>query len=245
MSHDFHTESSTSRFAAVAPRSAGAVYDARPAPPAMAPMPVALKREPFLKRPLDVLLSGVMLLVSAPVWLAIVLAIKLEDGGPIFYEQDRWGRGAVSFRVRKFRTMIPDSDRKFGVQQATEKDHRITRVGRVLRAMGLDELPQLLCIFLGQMSFVGPRALAMAERDRDGKPLQYHLHPDFAERLAVRPGLTGTATIYLPKDATPDRKFEVDLEYVRTQTFWLDVRLIALSFWISFRGRWETRGSKV
>jgi lipopolysaccharide/colanic/teichoic acid biosynthesis glycosyltransferase len=204
-----------------------------------------IRREPLLKRPLDVALSAAMLAASAPVWLAIAAAIKLEDGGPVFYQQDRWGRGGAPFRVRKFRTMIADSDRKFGVRQAAEGDRRVTRVGRLLRRTGLDELPQLLSIFRGEMSFVGPRALAMSERDRDGNPLQYHLHPDFTERASVRPGLTGTATIYLPKDAPPDRKFQADLLYVRQQSFSLDVRLILLSFWISFRGRWETRGSKV
>jgi lipopolysaccharide/colanic/teichoic acid biosynthesis glycosyltransferase len=198
--------------------------------------------EPFLKRPLDVLLSGGMLLLTAPLWGAIALAIKLEDGGPIFYRQERWGRGGGRFAVLKFRSMVTDADR---LRQATEGDSRITRVGRLLRACGMDELPQLLNIFRGEMSFVGPRALAVGEVDRDGKPMEYEALPGFKVRTAVRPGLTGLATIYLPKDATARRKFRVDAVYVRNLTFWLDVRLIALSFLISFRGRWETRGQKV
>ena len=207
--------------------------------------PIPLRREPLLKRPLDVVLSGAMLVASALVWAVVALAIRLEDGGPVFYRQERWGRGGQQFWVLKFRTMVPDSDHRFGVRQATADDDRVTRVGRFLRACGLDELPQVLNIFRGEMSFVGPRALSTTERDLEGEPLAYHALPGFAERASVRPGLTGLATIYLPKDATPRHKFRVDALYVRKLSFWLDVRLIALSFWISFRGKWETRGSKV
>jgi lipopolysaccharide/colanic/teichoic acid biosynthesis glycosyltransferase len=207
--------------------------------------PVLLRREPLLKRPLDVMLSGAMLAVSSPVWAVVALAIRLEDGGPVFYRQERWGRGGHKFTVLKFRTMVPDSDRRFGVRQATESDDRITRVGRLLRACGMDELPQLVNIFRGEMSFVGPRALATTERDKDGNPLAYDGMSRFVERLSVRPGLTGLATIYLPKDVSARRKFRVDELYIRKQSFWLDVRLIVLSFWISFRGNWETRGRKV
>jgi lipopolysaccharide/colanic/teichoic acid biosynthesis glycosyltransferase len=85
----------------------------------------------------------------------------------------------------------------------------------------------------------------VGERDNDGNPMHYETLPGFGERISVRPGLTGLATIYLPKDASARRKFRTDVLYVRRLTFWLDVRLIALSFWISFRGRWESRGDKV
>lgn len=210
-------------------------------------MAVTKAREPHLKRPLDFTLASIMLLCSAPVSLLIAAAIKLEDGGPVFYRQERWGRGGKRFRVYKFRTMAPDSDQKFGVQQAKQNDDRITRVGRRLRAMGLDELPQLISIWRGDMSFVGPRALAVGEliQDGAGNYVTYDHTRGFAERLAVRPGLTSLATIYIPKDAPPRRKFRYDLLYIRRQSFWLDVRLIALSFWISFRGKWETRDGKV
>ena len=204
-----------------------------------------IKREPRLKRPLDLALSGAMLLASALVWAAIALAIKLEDRGPVFYRQERWGRGGHRFQILKFRTMIADSDKKFGVRQASVGDSRITRIGRILRACGLDELPQLLNIFRGEMSFVGPRALSTTERDADGNPLRYETEPGFLTRVSVRPGLTGLATIYLPKDASAPRKFRTDLLYVRRISFWLDVRLILLSFWISFRGNWESRKGKV
>ena len=203
-------------------------------------------KEPWLKRPLDVMLSSLMLILSAPVSLLIALAIKLEDGGPIFYRQERWGRGGARFRAYKFRTMVPHSDRVFGIKQATANDARITKVGRVLRAMGLDELPQMISIFLGEMSFVGPRALAVGEilHDEKGCRLNYEEIPDFWKRLSVRPGLTGVTTIYKAKDISPRKKFRYDLLYIRKQSFGLDLRLIIMSFWISFRGRWEHRERK-
>lgn len=204
-------------------------------------------KEPLLKRPLDIILSVFMLILSLPVSLAIALAIKIEDGGPIFHRQERWGRNGTHFRAFKFRTMVPNAEQKFGIKPAKENDHRITRIGRILRAMGLDELPQIINIFLGDMSFVGPRSLAVGEivQDRQGQVVQYEDVPGFWERLRVRPGLTGLATIYIPKDTTPRRKFRYDLVYIRNQSFCFDLRLIVLSFWISFRGKWESRGNKL
>ena len=203
-------------------------------------------KEPLLKRLLDIALSTFMLILSLPVSLPIALIIKLEDGGPVFYRQERWGKGGSRFRAYKFRTMVPSSDQEFGILQAKESDPRITRVGRILRAMGLDELPQLINIFRGEMSFVGPRSLAIGEivRDEKGNTVKYEDIPGFRERLCVRPGLTGLATIYIPKDSPPRRKFRYDLLYIRNMSFRLDLSLIALSFWISFRGKWETRGKK-
>ena len=204
-------------------------------------------KEPLLKRPLDILLSAFMMIVSAPVSLLIALGIKLEDGGPIFYQQERWGRAGKRFKVYKFRTMIPNSDELFGVKQASENDSRISRAGKVLRATGLDELPQIINILKGDMSFVGPRALAIGEilHDENGGKVAYEEVPGFWTRLSVRPGLTGITTIYKPKDISPRKKFRYDLLYVRNQSFWLDLGLIIMSFWISFRGKWETRGKKV
>jgi lipopolysaccharide/colanic/teichoic acid biosynthesis glycosyltransferase len=201
--------------------------------------------ESRLKRAFDIALASSMLLFSAPVWLVVAVGIKLEDGGPVFYRQLRWGRNQVGFQVLKFRSMVATSDRDFGVRQATDNDRRVTRIGRVLRATGLDELPQLLNILHGDMSFVGPRALATDERDQNGIRMVYEDTPGFARRLQVRPGLTGLATIYLPKDASSRLKFRTDLLYVDRMSFWLDLRLVALSFWISFRGKWETRKRKI
>ena len=204
-------------------------------------------REPFLKRPLDILISSLMLLFSMPISIVVAIAIKLEDGGPVFYRQRRWGRFGKQFTVLKFRTMVQDSDEKFGLKQAKENDQRITRVGRVLRAAGLDELPQIINILRGEMSFVGPRALAVNEiiYNENGKRVEYEKTPGFSQRLFARPGLTSLATIYIPKDSPAHRKFRYDLYYIRKLSFGLDLRLIALSFWISFRGKWETRQKKV
>jgi lipopolysaccharide/colanic/teichoic acid biosynthesis glycosyltransferase len=201
----------------------------------------------MLKRPLDFVLATIGLLLSSPLWLIIALAIKLYDGGPIFFSQVRWGKRGRKFRVFKFRTMIVHADSQDGPRQARERDGRVTRIGAFLRATGMDELPQLASIWVGRMSLVGPRALAVGEIvvDADGRRINYEQVRGFYERLAVRPGLTGVATIFLPKDAHPRRKFRYDLFYIRRQSFWFDVRLIALSLWISVRGRWETRAGKV
>jgi len=206
-----------------------------------------MTKEPISKRMFDIVLSGIMIFLSIPVFFPIAFAIRLEDGGPVFYRQKRYGKKETRFNVFKFRTMVPDSDQRFGITQAGENDIRITRIGRILRAMGLDELPQILTILTGKMSFVGPRSLAVGEiiNDTKGRRLHYEDIPGFRERLRVRPGLTGLATIYIPKDASPRRKFRYDMLYIRKQSFCLDLYLIALSFFISFRGKWETRTRKI
>jgi lipopolysaccharide/colanic/teichoic acid biosynthesis glycosyltransferase/glycosyltransferase involved in cell wall biosynthesis len=198
------------------------------------------------KRALDVTLSGVGLIASAPLWAVIAILIKLEDGGPVFYRQQRSGRNGVPFDVHKFRSMIPDAEARVGAVQATEHDPRVTRVGRLLRATAMDELPQLWNIFRGDMSFTGPRALRPGEIEVRGRGVEEKLEevPGFSERASVRPGLTGIAQIYAPRDISRRWKFRYDLVYVRRQSFWLDVRLILLSFWITFRGNWEVRGEK-
>lgn len=198
------------------------------------------------KRSLDVLLSGAGLVASAPLWLAIGALIKLEDGGPLFFSQERVGQGGRIFQAMKFRSMVVDAEAKSGPIQSGENDPRVTRVGRVLRATAMDELPQLLNIFRGDMSFVGPRALRPGEIEVNGQGAVERLEdvPGFDERCAVPPGLTGVAQIYAPRDIVRRNKFRYDRLYIRRRSFWLDVRLILLSFWITFRGTWETRGRK-
>ena len=198
------------------------------------------------KRALDVALAGTGLIASAPLWALIALCIKLEDGGPVFYGQERSGLNGRPFRVRKFRSMIPDAEAATGAIQASEHDTRVTRVGRVLRATAMDELPQLWNIFRGDMSFTGPRALRPGEIETLGGDRVELLEdvPGFTRRASVRPGLTGVAQIYAARDIPRRHKFRYDLLYVRRQSLWLDVRLIALSFWITFRGTWESRGKK-
>jgi len=198
------------------------------------------------KRAFDIGLSGVGLILSAPVWALIALAVKLEDGGPIFFSQERVGIGGRVFRAMKFRSMIPDAEAKVGALQAAKNDPRITRVGHLLRATAADELPQLWNIFRGDMSFVGPRALRPGEIEvaSGGEHVRLEDVPGFDDRCCVRPGLTGIAQIYAPRDIPRRNKFQYDRIYLRTQSFWLDLRLIALSFWISFRGTWEARERK-
>lgn len=199
---------------------------------------------PASKRLLDIALSGTGLVLSAPVWALVSAAIKLEDGGPVFYRQERVGQRGRRFDALKFRSMIPNAESGVAVQ-ATANDARVTRVGRIMRRTALDELPQLWNIFVGDMSFVGPRALRPQEVEvHGGALLSIDQIPGARERHQIRPGLTGIAQIFAPRDITRRNKFRYDRLYVERQGFWFDVRLILLSFWISARGRWEHRGDK-
>lgn len=201
-------------------------------------------REHVFKRPLDIVLALAMLVLLSPLWALACLLIRLESRGPVFYRQRRWGRGGGSFYIYKFRTMA--SVEESAVVPASEDDPRVTRVGRLLRRTGLDELPQVLNILRGEMSFVGPRPLAVGESfSTPGGPASYESLPGFERRLEARPGLTGLATIYLSRDVDPGRKFEADLDYIDRQGLLLDLKLIALSFVISLRARWESRGRKL
>jgi lipopolysaccharide/colanic/teichoic acid biosynthesis glycosyltransferase len=205
-----------------------------------------IERVPFAKRLLDVALSGTGLAASAPLWLVLAAAVKLEDRGPVFYGQERVGEGGRVFQAWKFRSMVPDAEKHVGAVQATENDPRVTRIGRLMRATAMDELPQLWNILLGDMSFVGPRALRPGEIDTGsaGQHVRLEDVPGYSDRHRVRPGLTGIAQIFAPRDIARRHKFRYDRLYIRRQSFMLDVRLIALSFWITFRGRWEARSEK-
>ena len=201
---------------------------------------------PVMKRAFDIALSGVGLILSAPVWAFAAAAIKLEDGGPIFFHQPRVGQNGTRFTVLKFRSMIVRDDRDHALRQASAGDARITRIGRLMRATAMDELPQLVNIFKGDMSFVGPRALMPGEIETggDGRVIAMEEIAGYRERTAVQPGLTGIAQIYAPRDVTRRHKFRYDRLYVKRRSFRLDIRLILLSFWISMRGTWEHRQRK-
>ena len=198
------------------------------------------------KRAFDIALSGFGLLVSSPLWLALAVLIRREDGGPVFYTQDRVGRAGRRFLAMKFRSMRPDAEALSGPVQATEADPRVTRIGRWMRKTAMDELPQLWNIFRGDMSFVGPRALRPGEieAETDGRLVALEDVPGFEHRIRVRPGLTGIAQIYARRDIPRRHKFRYDRIYVERGSWLLDARLILLSFWISFLGTWEARGRK-
>lgn len=200
-----------------------------------------------MKRLFDILVSLAGLIVFAPVAAIIAAGIKLEDGGPVLFTQERVGRGCKVFLAYKFRSMVVDAERSTGAVQATANDPRVTRMGRLLRATAFDELPQLWNIFRGDMSVVGPRPLRPGEADTtaDGRHLPLSAIPGYEARHRVRPGLTGIAQVYAPRDLPRTGKFRYDLLYQRRANLCLDLRLILQSFWITARGRWEHRGPKV
>ena len=197
-------------------------------------------KEPFLKRPFDITLSLIGIIISFPVWILIGLLIFLEDKEPIFYSQSRVGKKGKKFKVRKFRSMINEAEKHTGAVWALENDKRVTKIGKVLRATAMDELPQLLSILKGDMSFVGPRP----ERPELVTMFNGGI-PNYDLRHQVRPGLTGMAQIFGKYDTLPKHKLKYDLLYIKKQSFWLDLKLIFLSFWITFRAKWESRHKKI
>ncbi|MBA7512641.1 hypothetical protein ES705_04649 [subsurface metagenome] len=210
-------------------------------------------KEPLLKRPFDVLLSGIGLIVSASLWALIWLAIMMEDGFPVIIRQERIGKYGKLFKNYKFRSMVKSTLKEKVNIQATENDLRVTKVGRILRKCALDELPQLINIFLGQMSFVGPRVLLPEEKEvhslgnvyTNGGTLAIAEIPGYAKRITVKPGLTGIAQIWAPRDIPRRHKFKYDLLYIRKRAFWLDLKLIFISFLVTFRSNWERREAKL
>lgn len=195
------------------------------------------------KRLFDVFFAATGLVCSSPVWVVLAAAVKLQDGGPVFFRQDRSGLNGRTFDVLKFRSMRVDAERH-GAHQAVAGDPRVTRLGRLMRATALDELPQLWSILIGDMSVVGPRALRPGEIEAHGSGTFERLEdvPGFDVRSSVRPGLTGVAQIYAGRNLPRRQKFRYDRLYIRHQSFAIDVRLVLLSFWISLSGAWEARG---
>jgi lipopolysaccharide/colanic/teichoic acid biosynthesis glycosyltransferase len=198
-----------------------------------------------VKRAFDITFAGLGLLVTSPLWLVIPVLIRLDDGGPVLFRQARSGLRGREFMVTKFRSMIVEAERD-GARQAVPGDARVTRVGRWLRATAMDELPQLWNILVGDMSVVGPRALRPGEIEAEGDGTLVRLEdvPGFAQRSSVRPGLTGVAQVYAPRELPRRQKFRYDRLYIRRQSFWVDVQLILLSLWVSLSGNWEHRGRK-
>jgi lipopolysaccharide/colanic/teichoic acid biosynthesis glycosyltransferase len=164
--------------------------------------------------------------------------IWLGDRKSVFYRQQRIGKDGKEFNVLKFRTMVEDAENQ-GPAWTTDNDPRITRVGQILRRTALDELPGVLSILNGNISFVGPRALNLEEQHS-----LEELIPGFERRLQVRPGLTGLAQVY-DKTDDPYEKYRYDMEYLEKASLFLDTKLMLLSVWNTVAGRWDHRSGKI
>ena len=186
-------------------------------------------------RVMDVVLSLVLLVLLAPLFAVVALAIMIEDGRPVFYRQRRTGLRGKPFDVIKFRSMYLDAESGSGPVWAAENDPRITRVGRILRRTRIDELPQLFNVMIGQMALVGPRP----ERPHFFEILRRDV-PLFELRTVVRPGITGWAQIRAPYAAGPDDaryKLEYDLYYVNRRSPWFDLAILFETVGVAFSGR--------
>ena len=192
--------------------------------------------EPLTKRVFDFGLAALGLLLSLPLWIVISVSIYLEDGRPILFIQKRVGKDGKEFIAYKFRTIYRRFDDEVAKAVAVRSDdQKVMRVGRILRKTALNELPQLLNILRGDMSFVGPRP----------EPLEFIAAyekevPNLGRmRYQVRPGLTGIAQVYGPHNMAPRNKLRYDLLYMRKRSFGLDIKLIGMSVWNTIRAGWD------
>ena len=178
----------------------------------------------MIKRFMDVVFSLLAAVITLPFFAVIGAAIKLTDGGPVFYRQVRLTKGGKEFEIYKFRTMIQNAEAESGARLASEKDPRILPVGRFLRATRLDELPQIYNILKGDMSIVGPRP----ERPELAAEIEKEI-PEFTYRLKVKAGLTGYAQVYGKYNTTSYDKLKLDLTYIRNYSILLDLKLIIMT----------------
>ena len=183
----------------------------------------------IVKRTMDIVLCLIAMIPAAPIMLIVAAAIKLEDGGPVFFRQLRMTRNGREFEILKFRSMIVDAEKYAGAVLATGDDPRITKVGKVIRATRLDELPQLINILRGDMSIVGPRPERKVLADEIKKDI-----PEFAYREKVRGGLTGYAQIYGKYNTSAYDKLRLDMMYIENYSLLLDIKLIILTLRIIF-----------
>jgi len=184
-----------------------------------------------VKRGFDVAFAGVGLVLLSPIILLIAAGIKLDSEGPILYRQERTAELGETFTVAKFRSMVPDAEAECGPTLSEEDDGgvdpRVTRVGRVLRQTHLDEIPQLWSILVGDMSVVGPRP----ERPALDSDIEAGLS-DWRRRWFVKPGLTGLAQIRGATGYDPEEKLRHDVEYIRRQSFWFDLKIVVRQIWL-------------
>ena len=191
-----------------------------------------------LKSVMDRCGAAVLLLTVAPVIAGIVVAVKLDSPGPIFFRQPRFGAGKSVIVVTKFRTMRTEGTDVGGRRQATRDDDRVTRIGRFLRRTCLDELPQIWDVLCGRMSLVGPRPHPLS-LEIDGTPIEA-LIPNYHARHAVRPGITGLAQINGNRGPVADvgmgrERVRYDVEYIKGQSLWLDLRILFRTLVVPFQ----------
>lgn len=193
----------------------------------------------FIKRTLDIVLSLIALILTSPIQILAAIAIKLQDGGPIFFRQNRVTRNGKVFEILKFRSMIVDAEKDNQVIPATGKDPRITKVGSILRATRIDELPQLINIFRGDMSIVGPRPERVEHVQKYSEDF-----PEWHLREKVKGGLTGYAQIVGKYNTSAYDKLRLDLIYISNYSLFLDIKLVFMTIRIIF-SRESTEGFEV
>lgn len=193
----------------------------------------------FLKRAMDIVISIVGVIIASPIMAAVAVAIKCEDGGPVFFKQKRVTQGGREFEVIKFRSMIVNAEKNTGAVLAEENDSRITKVGHFIRATRLDEIPQILNIIKGDMSIVGPRPERKVFIEEFCQEM-----PEFAYRTKVKAGLTGYAQIYGKYNTTPYDKLRLDMIYISNYSLFLDIKLILTTIRILF-SKESTEGADV
>ena len=179
------------------------------------------KSQLFAKRVFDIVLSLVALIITSPILLITALAIKIEDGGPVFFRQDRVTIGGKVFSILKFRSMIVDAEKDGRPHPAGEADDRITKVGHIIRPTRIDELPQILNILKGDMSIVGPRPERVEHVEKYTRDI-----PEFVFRLKVKGGLTGEAQVFGKYNTSPLSKLKMDLFYITNYSILLDLQIL-------------------
>jgi lipopolysaccharide/colanic/teichoic acid biosynthesis glycosyltransferase len=184
-----------------------------------------------LNRALDVAGAGAVLLVTSPLIGLAALAVKLEDGGPVFYRQTRVGRAGRDFELLKLRTMVVDAEQQGAGYAIAQGDSRITRSGRLLRRLSIDELPQLWNVLRGEMSLVGPRPTLRYQVERYDERQRH--------RLDVKPGLTGWAQVNGRASLPWDERIEFDLWYIEHRSTKLDLKILARTPLALFRGTYK------
>ena len=183
----------------------------------------------FIKRTIDIVCSLILLVLTSPIMLLTAIAVKLYDGGPVLYKQIRCTRYQREFYIMKFRSMRIDAEKDGQARLAQKNDSRVTPVGKIIRKCRADELPQLINILRGDMSFIGPRP------ERPEIIRQYmEVMPEFKYRMKVKAGLAGFAQVYGKYNTTPYDKLKMDLIYIENYSVWLDLKLMLLTLKVLF-----------